>query len=341
MALNNHELAATSLVRRFGLRGALAISVLIGVGMLCTCDASAQSLTTDQRKQLADLKKEFAKSKVLFRKKEFEQLDALCDNVETQVVQLMQSANLSKEDRRVVPLLKKIASARQIVDRNLPVSAPPNNLGLDPFYKKHVAVRGFPIVSSEKVPDEALLKARIIIRHMTSKRPEILDELKKRKVRVAIMAESELTTDIPEHANLMPKDHWDERARGVGATVYQPAVSCAEENLLEYPNDSYKGENNLVNLFANTVHSMAMNHIEDDFDERLQKLFESAITKGLWANTAAAKSHIDYFCEGVQSWFNVNLEVKRPDGVHNHVNTRRELQVYDPEFAKFISNVFP
>ena len=46
--------------------------------------------------------------------------------------------------------------------------------------------------------------------------PRIWTEIASRKIRMAIMAETELTTDIPEHSDLTPKDFWDARARGLG-----------------------------------------------------------------------------------------------------------------------------
>ena len=62
--------------------------------------------------------------------------------------------------------------------------------------------------------------------------------------------------------------------------------------------------------------------------------------RGLWRNTYAATNYKEYWAEGVQSWFNVNKEVLRVDGIHNDINTRRELIKYDPELAKLISKWF-
>ena len=38
------------------------------------------------------------------------------------------------------------------------ISAPPAELGLDKFYKKYTDASGIPIVSSWRVPDEAIVK---------------------------------------------------------------------------------------------------------------------------------------------------------------------------------------
>src|SRR5437764_2385092 len=117
------------------------------------------------------------------------------------------------------------------------VTAPPARLKLDPFYKKYVSAGGIPVVSSSRVPDRALLEARALVGHMLRNRPDLRRALVRAKVRVAVMARTEVTTDVPEHRDLRPKGYWDKRARGLGATPIRPAVSCAEENLLGYPGD--------------------------------------------------------------------------------------------------------
>lgn len=45
----------------------------------------------------------------------------------------------------------------------LSVTASPESLGLDPFYKKYVSAHGIPVVSSDKTPDAALLVARDMV----------------------------------------------------------------------------------------------------------------------------------------------------------------------------------
>ena len=81
------------------------------------------------------------------------------------------------------------------------MSAPPASLGVDPFYKLYTDALGIAILSSEKVPDAALLVARDIVIHMLAKRPDLRAEMLKKKMRVGVMAQSESTTDIPEHRN--------------------------------------------------------------------------------------------------------------------------------------------
>ncbi len=79
------------------------------------------------------------------------------------------------------------------------VTAPPADLALDPFYRKYADAHGIPIVTSDKVPDAALLMARDIVTFMLADRPDLRKELIRKKWKVAIMAESEVTFDIPDH----------------------------------------------------------------------------------------------------------------------------------------------
>ncbi|MCS6859973.1 MAG: hypothetical protein NZT92_06605, partial [Abditibacteriales bacterium] len=223
----------------------------------------------------------------------------------------------------------------------LKVSLPPEDLrarlNLSPFYKKYLNAGGLPVVSSEKVSDFALKEAAYIVQQMLAGRQDVLDAIAQQKVRLVVMAPTEMTTDIPEHSDLKPKDYWDRRARGLGATTARPAVSCGEENLLEYAGDPYAAENILVHEFGHVIHEFGMKAVDPTFDRRLKEAYEKAMRAGRWKNTYAATNHHEYWAEGVQSWFDTNRE---NDSVHNHVDTRAELKGYDPELAQLLHEVF-
>ena len=239
-------------------------------------------------------------------------------------------------------LLSSILCSSRVVAQGVARSPgrPPDTLQLDPFYQKHLDFQGLPIVSSGLVPDPALVEARRIIGVMLVKRPEMLVKLKQNRVRVVVMARSEVTTDIPEHGDLTPQSDWDRRARGLGATHARPAVSCAEENLLRYSEDPYRGESILTHEFAHTLHEMAIVEIDETFDTRLKAAFSNAMERGLWNDTYAASNHREYWAEGVQSWFNENADVPRANGIHNGINTHLELSRYDPTLAQLIGEWF-
>ncbi len=208
---------------------------------------------------------------------------------------------------------------------------------LDTFYKKQFDGAGVLIVGSSKVSDNALAEAGWIVERMLADRPDISKAMRENKVRVAVMAADEYTTDVPEHSRLKPKLYWDRRARGLGATLSNPVVSCGEENLLGYPGDPYPKENIFVHEFAHAIHGTGLRTIDPTFNKRLRASYQAAIDRGLWKNTYAATNHSEYWAEGVQSWFDDNAP---PDALHNEIRTRVKLKEYDPTLAKLCEEVF-
>ncbi len=208
---------------------------------------------------------------------------------------------------------------------------------LDPFYQRVTFVKALPVVGSARVSDAALLEAAWIVEHMHGERVDILDAMAAQRVRLAVMAWNEFTTDVPEHSQLEPAVYWDRRARGLGATPDAPAVSCAEENLLAFPGDPYEQENILIHEFAHAIRTMGLNRVDPDFDRRLGEAWKNASDSGLWRGTYAITNPAEYWAEGVQSWFDDNRE---NDALHNHVDTRAELKEYDPPLAVLCAEVF-
>lgn len=155
-----------------------------------------------------------------------------------------------------------------------------------------------------------------------------------------MMTESEVTTHVPEHSDLTPKAYWDDRARGLGASLDRPAVSGAEENVLCYPQDRYKGESIVVHEFSHAVFDIAVALYEPQMRSMLDAAFASAQAAGRFANTDAITNASEYWAEGVQSWFDTNITSVPPNGIHNEIHTRAQLKVYDPDLAALIAQVF-
>jgi hypothetical protein len=202
---------------------------------------------------------------------------------------------------------------------------------------KSTSASGFPVVGSARVSDYAIKEAAYLIDRMLEHRPDVREALIRSKARCAVMAYTERTTDIPEHRDLTPKDYWNVRARGLGATPIRPAISCAEENLLGYPGDPYSTENILIHEFGHTIHEMGLSAADPTFEPRLRKAYEEAKKAELWKGTYAATNLHEYWAEGVQSWFDTN---RQNDSQHNHVNTREEIKTYDPPLAALLEEVF-
>lgn len=222
------------------------------------------------------------------------------------------------------------------------VTTPPSTLGLDPFYQKYCAINGLPIVSSGEVPDEALEQAAAIIKGMLNGRSDIIAQMVANNTRVGIIGVNEVTTDLPEYADLyqqFPGSDWDSY-RGIGATPAIPVSSIGEENLLCYSSDPYLGESIMVHEFSHSIKIMALEFMDTNFYDTVNNAYQSALNNNLWGNTYAGSHVEEYWAEGVQSYFEANFEADPPDGIHNHVNTRAELQAYDPALYQIIDDVF-
>lgn len=226
------------------------------------------------------------------------------------------------------------------------ITTPPAELKLDPFYKKYMNVNGIHVVSSWRVPDSCFYAAYVSLKALTDVLPkEVMESLTSRNTRIGIMARYEGTTDIPEHADLVNDTtlNWDVRARGLGGTLEMPFSTCAEENILAYQIDKYHAEDIMIHEFAHTIHFVGIAPVYPEFNDELQASLDAAIANGRWKNVYASTNIAEYWAEGVQDWFNVNAEVNKDegDGKHNKINTREELQRYDPGLYAILKRFFP
>ena len=158
------------------------------------------------------------------------------------------------------------------------------------------------------------------------------------------MSESSVLTDLPEFSDLKefsPGVSWDERTRGggVGPTVYRPVVVIAEQNLRCYESDVFPYEDILVHEFSHGILNMGIErmHGGGEFRERLESAYSNALNEGLWEQTYAGDNTDEYWAEGVQAWFGLN---DPPGPIQNNINTRAELESYDPVLAGLISEIF-
>jgi hypothetical protein len=228
------------------------------------------------------------------------------------------------------------------------VMPPPSNLGVDEFYKKYCSTMGIPILSSERVPDAALRKAAEIVSHMLVVMPEVRKQLVRAKIQVAVIAQDEQTTDIPEYRSLKGDPKFA-TVRGLGATADIRVASGAEENLLCYPSDAYAGENIFVHEFGHTIKEMGLEAVDQEFRGKVQRAYRSARQARLWENTYSMNNGMtddpvkyaeEYWAEGVESYFDANRFADPPDGIHNAINTRAKLRIYDRPLYKLINDAF-
>jgi alpha-glucosidase len=208
------------------------------------------------------------------------------------------------------------------------------------FYAKFINYKGFPIASSSRTSDQAVLEtAKWVCLMLNLSGPQYTQNIINFKGKMTVMARYPLekTTNVPEHSWLTPAEFWDERARGLGASIEVPTASCAEENVLCDANDRYRGECIAIHEFA---HAQSLLSGNQTYLNRLDSIYQSAMSRGLWANTYSTTSSQEYWAEGVQAWFDCNTFRETPDGVHGPVSTRDRLKAYDPELSALIRDFY-
>ena len=109
-------------------------------------------------------------------------------------------------------------------------------------------------------------------------------------------------------------------------------ISC-EENLLCTSRDPYN-EDIYIHELAHGVHLVGGGAIRN-FDVAVEQAYDQAKKSGLWSRTYAISNSMEYFAEGVQSYFNhgnSGIEDVGPpsgNGNVNNINTRKLLFGYD------------
>lgn len=215
---------------------------------------------------------------------------------------------------------------------------------LDPFYTKQLDTDCLPVVSSDGVPDEALIQVQDVVAEMLVNRPDLCVTMDQHNQILAVMALDEVMTDMPGLSDLYTLwpdiDH--NRRRGVAARPSPPytrTTIMGVENVLCMEEDGLSTEDITVHEVAHTVfnYGVAKQPGGAQFARQFEDVYEAAMEAGLWEGTYAATNSQEYWAEGVQSWFNLNSP---RDSRHNQVNTRAELEAYDPVLANLIGEVF-
>jgi hypothetical protein len=207
------------------------------------------------------------------------------------------------------------------------------------WYAKYVEADGIPIIGSSLVSDRALLRARNqTLRLLQNLPPQVTATLRAQRNRIVILGVDETVRDIPEFAAAFPdpsvdRGYWG----GFGATALLPITAGTEANILA----GFNNENVFVHELAHTIAERGLALIDPNFQSELADAFAHARATGRWHRTYAGSSIIEYWAEGTQSYFNVNREGPLDgDGLHNDINSRTELELYDPLLFAMLSRTF-
>ncbi len=199
---------------------------------------------------------------------------------------------------------------------------------LDPYYQQWINVKGFPILASAEVSPYTVKEAAWTIGHMIGHRPDILRAMAQNRARFSVVPHNKHLPDIPEYNFGRLNFFWEMRARGIGSHT----TTAPEENIICGDGNYCYAE--VIHEFAHQVHFQGLNRVDRTFDSRLKTLYNMAIAEGLYQNRYAATNRMEYWAEGVGSWFN------GPNRTSNVVPTRAALKAYDPRLAELMTEVF-
>jgi len=210
---------------------------------------------------------------------------------------------------------------------------------LNAFYTRYASADGTPVVATDKPVDESITRACQVVLDLSSTHPMARQRMRNDHVYFIMMAKTEKTVQTPEYKS---RGDLDARARGFGNN---PGL-CAEENVMcDRSTDRWRGESICVHEYSHVMHLYVWNKVVPMFDSKVTAAYNNAVrSMGKYPNTYAASNAVEYFAEGVQDWYNTNLQSPRGeagDGVHNHINTRTELKEYDPMLYEILTGVLP
>jgi len=214
---------------------------------------------------------------------------------------------------------------------------PPRITTIDPpeqdFFSKRLDFHGIPIKSHVVVVDEALYAAydRLarLFDNLLTKQPLAISNLVAAGAALHIIGRDQVTTDLPEwrHDKHVPLDEYngltrDQRTRGMGGRL----TSCGEENLLQLPNDRYRGRDICLHEFS---HSVLNNGCQREIKTLFAQQRQKSLDKGLWVGSYAGSNADEFFAELTMWYFGTRGDLSMsgpkpepgPEG----------LKEYDPE----------
>jgi dipeptidyl aminopeptidase/acylaminoacyl peptidase len=244
----------------------------------------------------------------------------------------------------------------QPLRRQPSVIPPPAKFKMDPHYTKFSSAREFTVLGSKQVSDAALLKANDTIRKMFAYRHDILKAMIADGARLVVLGAKEKLSHLPEFKDSKDAAGFDE-VRYLDYTPGLKLMVVPEENVLCLPNDPFAGKCMVISVFAKALHQVTglrpadphfdkqrgaqqyelrVKRLDIEFDQRLRKIYEEAMSKNRWKGTPAAHNRVEYWTSGVEAYFDAAGDGQPPNLSDRPITTRAALQVYDPDLYALV-----
>lgn len=204
------------------------------------------------------------------------------------------------------------------------------------FYSRHLDCGGLPIRAHRVVSSYALQmacgKANRMLRHI----PNVRANLIAAGVEIHIIGHEQMLTDLPEFSAFKGKRDGDrefDRERGISGVT----VVCAEENLLESPDDPYYSMNldTCVHEFA---HAIQLEGISKNLQDAVEQRYTQALGDGLWRGQYASTNALEFFAETSTWYFDAGRPT--PKGGILLINGILGLLFYDPKTYALLNDIY-
>ncbi len=208
----------------------------------------------------------------------------------------------------------------------------------DGFFAKQLDYDGIPIKAPAVVDDAALIEARRRLEMMMKNLPSVRANLAKAGAQLHIIGKDQVTSDLPEHRELKGKPlpeynglTVDQRTRGLGGLL----TSCGEENLLNLPDDRYKGRDICVHEFA---HNIQDHGVSDAVRAKIRAQYQDSTGNGLWKGSYAAANESEFFAELTMWFFGTHGDLSMTGD--KPANGPDGLRAYDPDAFKLLDDFY-
>jgi hypothetical protein len=237
------------------------------------------------------------------------------------------------------------------------VTAPPPQFKIDPYYTKFTWAREFTVVG-RRAGDEAMLKANDTIRKMFAYRHDLLKALIADGAKLVVLGRNEELSNLPEFKNATVTDT-DLTARFADYSPDKKLMVAAEENVLGNPNDDGVGSCEVIREFAKALYQVCgtrpidpnwdnrgrdvqqyelhVRRLDAQFDDKLKRLYDSAMSNKRWRGTPAIRNRAEYWAEGVLAYFDATGQEAAPNDAPHPIATRELLKQYDPDLFALVN----
>jgi hypothetical protein len=204
------------------------------------------------------------------------------------------------------------------------------------FYSRQLDCGGVLIRAHRAVSPDALEIACGKVNRMLGHIPNVRANLIAADVEVHIIGRKQMLTDLPEFRVF--KGRWDskrafDRERGISGET----VVCAEENLLELPDDPYFSMNidACVHEFA---HAIQLEGISKSLQDVIGRRYKEAVSEGLWRHKYASTNELEFFAETSTWYFGGPRPI--PRGGILLIYDTDGLMLYDPKTFALLDDLY-